>query len=153
MAAPAVAGELARRIEDLQPRIIEWRRDLHQNPELSNREFRTSKVVADHLRRLGLPVETGIAKTGVVALLEGGLPMALTWAAMAVLVLLALLRALRGTSGVPRAQAVFSTGTLTIVTLHSLVDYPFRSMALAGLVGVAVAFVLVPPARSGNLKS
>lgn len=74
MAAPAVAGELARRIEDLQPRIIEWRRDLHQNPELSNREFRTSKVVADHLRRLGLPVETGIAKTGVVALLEGGLP-------------------------------------------------------------------------------
>lgn len=73
-AASPLADEVARRIEDLQPRIIEWRRDLHQNPELSNREFRTSKVVADHLRRLGLPVQTGVAKTGVIALLEGGKP-------------------------------------------------------------------------------
>jgi amidohydrolase len=69
-----VAAALAERLDTVQPRIIAWRRDLHQNPELSNREFRTSKVVADHLRRLGLPVETGVAKTGVVALLEGGLP-------------------------------------------------------------------------------
>lgn len=73
-ASPPLADEVARRIEDVQPRIIEWRRDLHRNPELSNREFRTSKLVADHLRRLGLPVQTGIAKTGVVALLEGGKP-------------------------------------------------------------------------------
>ncbi len=56
------------------PRVISWRRDLHQNPELSNREFRTSKLVADHLRRLGLPVEAGVAKTGVIALLKGGRP-------------------------------------------------------------------------------
>lgn len=58
----------------LQPKIIEWRRDLHQNPELSNREFRTSKIVAEHLKRLGLEVETGIAKTGVVGVLRGGKP-------------------------------------------------------------------------------
>lgn len=56
------------------PSIIAWRRDLHQNPELSNREFRTSKIVAEHLRKLGLTVETGIAHTGVVALLKGGKP-------------------------------------------------------------------------------
>jgi len=66
---------------------------------------------------------------------------------------LALVRALREASGAARAQAVFSAGTLTIVSLHSLVDYPFRSMALASLVAVAAAFVLVPPVRSGNLKS
>jgi amidohydrolase len=54
------------RLAALQPKVIEWRRDFHQNPELSNREFRTSKIVAEHLKRLGLEVETGIAKTGVV---------------------------------------------------------------------------------------
>lgn len=86
-------------------------------------------------------------------LLEGGLPLALAWAVVAVLVGLALVRALREASGAARAQAVFSAGTLTIVSLHSLVDYPFRSMALASLVAVAAAFVLVPPVRSGNLKS
>ncbi len=108
---------------------------------------------AERLEAIGPVLPNRAHNEYLELLLEGGLPLALTWAAMAVLVLLALLRALRGTSGVPRAQAVFSAGTLTIVTLHSLVDYPFRSMALAGLVGVAVAFVLVPPARSGNLKS
>ncbi len=56
------------------PSIIAWRRDFHQNPELSNREFRTSKIVAEHLKKLGLSVETGIAHTGVVALLTGGKP-------------------------------------------------------------------------------
>lgn len=55
-------------------RVVEWRRDFHRNPELSNREVRTAKIVAEHLRKLGLPVETGIAKTGVVALLKGGKP-------------------------------------------------------------------------------
>lgn len=78
-------------------------------------------------------------------LLEGGLPLALAWGAAAGLVLVALLRALRGKTAVPQAQAVFAAGTLTIVTLHSLVDYPLRSMALAGLVGVATALVLAPP--------
>jgi amidohydrolase len=54
--------------------VIAWRRDIHQHPELSNREVRTSKVVAEHLRKLGLPVKTGIAHTGVTAVLKGGKP-------------------------------------------------------------------------------
>jgi amidohydrolase len=56
------------------PKVIAWRRDIHEHPELSNRETRTAKLVADHLTRLGLEVQTGIAHTGVVALLKGGLP-------------------------------------------------------------------------------
>ncbi|MEQ1881305.1 MAG: amidohydrolase, partial [Burkholderiales bacterium] len=58
----------------LEPRIIGWRRDFHQHPELSNRETRTAGVVAEHLRSLGLPVQTGVAHTGVVALLDSGKP-------------------------------------------------------------------------------
>jgi len=57
----------------LEPRVIEWRRDFHSHPELGNREFRTSARVADHLRSLGLEVRTGIAHTGVVAVLHGAL--------------------------------------------------------------------------------
>ncbi len=72
------AEDLAARVDaaiaKVQPRIIEWRRDFHQNPELSNREFRTSKIVAEHLRKLGLQVDTGIAKTAVVGVLKGGRP-------------------------------------------------------------------------------
>jgi amidohydrolase len=63
-----------RELDRLAPRIIEWRRDFHQNPELSNREFRTSKIVAEHLRKLGLEVQTGVARTGVLGLLKGGKP-------------------------------------------------------------------------------
>lgn len=77
-AAGAQAAELAGRLDAelrrLEPRVVEWRRDIHRNPELSNREFRTSKLVAEHLRTLGLEVETGVAHTGVVALLRGGHP-------------------------------------------------------------------------------
>jgi amidohydrolase len=58
----------------LQPKLIEWRRDLHRHPELANREVRTSARVADHLRTLGLAPRTGIAHTGVVAVIEGKLP-------------------------------------------------------------------------------
>ena len=57
-----------------EPKVVAWRRDFHQNPELSNREVRTSKIVADHLKSLGLEVRTGIAKTGVVGILKGGKP-------------------------------------------------------------------------------
>jgi amidohydrolase len=53
------------------PQVIEWRRHLHQYPELSNRETKTAKYVEDNLRRLGLEVKTGIAKTGVVGILKG----------------------------------------------------------------------------------
>jgi amidohydrolase len=58
----------------LEAKVIGWRRDFHQHPELSNREVRTSGVVAAHLRSLGLTVKTGIAHTGVVALLDSGKP-------------------------------------------------------------------------------
>jgi amidohydrolase len=58
-----------------EAQVIAWRRDLHQHPELGNREFRTAGMVADHLRALGLDeVRTGVAHTGVVGLLKGALP-------------------------------------------------------------------------------
>jgi len=53
---------------------VAWRRDIHANPELSNREFRTSALVAQHLRSLGIDVQTGVAHTGVIGLLKGGKP-------------------------------------------------------------------------------
>ncbi len=62
-------------IESLMPSVIEWRHDIHQHPELSNREHRTAAKVAEHLRSLGLDrIETGIAHTGVVGTLVGGRP-------------------------------------------------------------------------------
>lgn len=54
--------------------VIAWRRDIHQHPELSNRETRTAALVAAHLKKLGLEVTTGIARTGVTAVLRGGKP-------------------------------------------------------------------------------
>ncbi len=62
-------------LADVEPRVIAWRRDFHEHPELSNREFRTAKIVAEHLRSLDFDsVETGIAHTGVVGTLTGGKP-------------------------------------------------------------------------------
>lgn len=58
----------------LMPKVIEWRRHLHQYPELGNQEVKTAKYVADHLRRLGMEVRTGVGKTGVVGILKGGQP-------------------------------------------------------------------------------
>lgn len=58
----------------ITPKVIEWRRHLHQYPELSNREVKTAKYVEDHLRKLGLDVKTGIAKTGVIGILKGTQP-------------------------------------------------------------------------------
>jgi len=60
--------------ERLEPKVIAWRRDFHRHPELGNREFRTSKIVADHLRALGIEVKDKVAHTGVVGLLKGGKP-------------------------------------------------------------------------------
>ncbi len=54
--------------------VVTWRRDFHQHPELSNRETRTSGIVAAHLRSLGIDVRTGVAHTGVVGVLRGGRP-------------------------------------------------------------------------------
>lgn len=57
--------------KSIESKVIEWRRDIHQNPELGNREFRTAKKVAEHLRSLGLEVRTEVAHTGVVGILVG----------------------------------------------------------------------------------
>ena len=68
-------AEVARRAEALRPKLIEMRRDFHMHPELSNREERTSRVIAERLRALGFDeVRTGVAGYGVVALLKGGKP-------------------------------------------------------------------------------
>jgi len=69
----ALTREIDRRAPQLEAKAIAWRRDIHQHPELSNREVRTSKLVADHLRSLGIEVRT-LAKTGVVGTLRGGKP-------------------------------------------------------------------------------
>ncbi|MGD9562154.1 MAG: amidohydrolase [Pyrinomonadaceae bacterium] len=78
LVTPALAvdmsGEIDAATAKLMPKVIEWRRQLHQYPELSNREVKTAKFVEDHLRKLGLEVRTGIAKTGVVGILKGAQP-------------------------------------------------------------------------------
>lgn len=61
-------------VDALEAQVIEWRRDFHENPELSNREFRTAGIVADHLRSLGMEVETEVAHTGVIGILKGAHP-------------------------------------------------------------------------------
>ena len=66
--------EVVAAAQKLQADVVAWRRDIHQHPELGNREVRTAKLVADHLRALGLEVKTGIATTGVTAVLKGGRP-------------------------------------------------------------------------------
>lgn len=66
--------EIALAAERIKPKLIEWRRYVHQHPELSNREYNTAKYVAAHLKKLGLEVRTGIAKTGVIGILNGALP-------------------------------------------------------------------------------
>ena len=55
-------------------KCIEWRHDFHQNPELGNREFRTSKIIADHFKKLGIETKENVAKTGVVGILRGAKP-------------------------------------------------------------------------------
>jgi len=73
-ASPERLAEADARAAAVMDKVVAWRRDIHRHPELSNREFRTSKLVADHLRGLGLEVRTGVAHTGVVGVLRGGKP-------------------------------------------------------------------------------
>jgi amidohydrolase len=67
-------AEVDRRAREVEQAAISWRRDFHRNPELSNREVRTARVIAAYLQSLGLEVQTGVAHTGVVAVLRGGRP-------------------------------------------------------------------------------
>lgn len=69
-----VLKDIETRVGAVEARMIGWRRDIHQHPELSNQEVRTAKLVADHLRSLGLEVKTGVGGTGVVGILKGGKP-------------------------------------------------------------------------------
>ena len=66
--------EVEQMAAELEQQVIEWRRHIHENPELSNREFQTAAMVAEHLESLGIEVTTGVAHTGVVGVLEGGRP-------------------------------------------------------------------------------
>lgn len=74
--APAnpLAAEVDRLATELNPQVVTWRRDFHKNPELGNRETRTSKVIADELRKLGFEVTSNVATTGVVGVLRGARP-------------------------------------------------------------------------------
>src|SRR6185312_15574747 len=72
-AAPAAETD-AQRVDAVLPQVTAWRRDIHQHPELSNREVRTSKIVADELKKLGYTVHAGLAHTGVTGVLIGGRP-------------------------------------------------------------------------------
>lgn len=65
---------VAAEADKIEPKCIAWRRQIHEYPELGNRETKTARLIADHLRKLGLEVTEGVAKTGVVALLKGGKP-------------------------------------------------------------------------------
>ena len=70
----ASLAEIQKDISAVEQKVINWRRDFHEHPELSNREFRTSKIIASHLKSLGMEVKTGIAHTGVTGFLKGDLP-------------------------------------------------------------------------------
>jgi len=72
--AQDLSARIDQAVQKTAPEIVEIRHRLHQNPELSNRETKTAELVADYLKKLGLEVRTGIAKTGVVAILKGGKP-------------------------------------------------------------------------------
>src|SRR4051812_435813 len=72
--AAALEAEVRKRAADVEEKLIAWRRDIHQHPELGDQETRTSKLVAEHLRGLKLDVRTGVARTGVVGILKGGKP-------------------------------------------------------------------------------
>jgi amidohydrolase len=75
MASMAFAQpDFSAQVAQVKQKVIDWRRYLHQHPELGNREFKTAEMVANHLRGLGMEVRTGIAKTGVVGILKGGKP-------------------------------------------------------------------------------
>lgn len=67
-------AKVRQRTAAVEDQLIAWRREIHQHPELGDQEVRTSALVADHLRKLGLEVRTGVARTGVVGILKGGKP-------------------------------------------------------------------------------
>ncbi|MCE7073179.1 M20/M25/M40 family metallo-hydrolase, partial [Dyadobacter sp. CY327] len=73
-ALTAIESKIRDKTMAIESKLIGWRRDIHQNPELGDQEERTSKLVAEHLRTLGIEVQTGVGGTGVVGILKGGKP-------------------------------------------------------------------------------
>ena len=72
LANAGLPAAVDQRVDSVMPDVVTWRRDFHQHPELSNQEFRTAGIVAEHLRGLGMEVREGIAHTGVIGVLRGG---------------------------------------------------------------------------------
>src|SRR5687768_11316126 len=70
----ALEAEIRQRASAIERKVIEWRKDIHQHPELADQETRTARLAAEHLRSLGLEVRTGVARTGVIGVLRGGKP-------------------------------------------------------------------------------
>lgn len=68
----ALKQKVAEKADAIEKKVIDWRRDFHEHPELGNQEFRSSEIIAKHLKSLGIEVKTGVAKTGVVGILKGG---------------------------------------------------------------------------------
>jgi metal-dependent amidase/aminoacylase/carboxypeptidase family protein len=73
-AVSSLHSEVNRRTNEVIPRVVAWRRDVHQHPELSYQETRTAALVAQHLESLGLEVQTDVGGNGVVGILRGGRP-------------------------------------------------------------------------------
>lgn len=74
LAAQSLTDRVIDNAAQLEQKAIGWRHDIHQHPELGNQETRTAALIAEHLRQLGMTVETGVGTTGVVAMLKGGKP-------------------------------------------------------------------------------
>jgi amidohydrolase len=70
----ALKQKAATKADAISSKVIAWRRDFHEHPELGNQEFRTSEIIAKYLTSLGIEIKTGVAKTGVVGILKGGKP-------------------------------------------------------------------------------
>ncbi|RPD42225.1 amidohydrolase [Chitinophaga barathri] len=103
-------AQIAARATAISAKLIEWRRHLHEHPELSNREVKTAAYIADHLKKLGIEVQTGVAKTGVVGLLKGGKP----------------------------GPVVALRADMDALPVKERVDIPFKSIATADYLGQTV---------------
>ncbi|MGC4103908.1 amidohydrolase [Ferruginibacter sp.] len=73
-AAQDISKTIDTKSQALQAKLVEWRRHLHEHPELGNREYKTAAYIVEQLKDLGLEIQTGVGKTGVVAILKGGKP-------------------------------------------------------------------------------
>ena len=69
-----LSDKISAAANQVEPKCVKWRHEIHQNPELGNSEFKTAKLIAQHLRQLNIEVTEGVAKTGVVGLLKGSKP-------------------------------------------------------------------------------